>query len=491
MLSNPPSFPQSWWSRPAGGRDVLRLALPLVISSLSWTVMTFTDRMFLTWYAQDALAAALPAAVVMWTVICLPWGVCCYANTFVSQYHGAGRPQRIGPAVWQGVWAALAGVPLVMATVPLAPWMFGWAGHSPAVQQQEIQYYQILCYGAVFMLPAEALSSFFTGRGLTFTVMVVNTLTAAVNVVLDYLWIFGYAGFPTMGIAGAAWATNASLAVRVGVLLWLFLRSDARTAFGTSHWGFDPTLFRRLLRYGLPSGLQLTLEVSGFTVFMLYIGRLGEAELAATNLAFNISSLAFMPVFGLSIAASTLVGQHLGDDRDDLAAQAAWTTCALALGYMALVSLLYVGAPDVLLWGFFVWNSDAQADHLRATAIVLLRFVAAYNLFDALNMVFVGAIKGAGDTVFVLRAQFVLAVLLCGGSWLVIEGLQWGLYGSWAFVTLWVWVVGLVYLARFWQGRWRQMRVIEPAVNDLPAVEPRAPSPCAWEDPCDAVEPSV
>ena len=93
----------NWWRRPCGGREVLRLAMPLVLSSLSWTLLTFIDRMFLMWWSPDALAASFPAALLWWTLICCPLGICMYANTFVSQYDGAGQREHIGPAVWQAV----------------------------------------------------------------------------------------------------------------------------------------------------------------------------------------------------------------------------------------------------------------------------------------------------------------------------------------------------------------------------------------------------
>lgn len=102
---------KTWWTRPAGGRELLALALPLIISTASWTVMNFIDRMFLLWHSTDAMAAAMPAGMLYYTVICYPLGVAAYVNTFVAQYHGAGRPERIGVAVWQGVWLGVLTAP--------------------------------------------------------------------------------------------------------------------------------------------------------------------------------------------------------------------------------------------------------------------------------------------------------------------------------------------------------------------------------------------
>ncbi|MEM8865159.1 MAG: MATE family efflux transporter [Planctomycetota bacterium] len=478
----------SWWARPAGAREVLTVALPLVVSAMSWTVMTFVDRMFLHWVSGDAMSAAFSAGTVWFTLFCFPLGVCTYASTFVSQYFGAGQLRKIGPITWQAVWVAIGFVPFVVAMAPLAPWLFHSAGHDPAVADYEVRYFQILCWGGPAMLIAQALSGFYSGRGQTVVVMIVDAAFALLNVVLDYLWIFGATlpftgasgmawGFPAMGIEGAAWATVVSLSLKALTYAALVLLPRYQEQFATlSGFAFTPKLFRRLLRFGGPSGLQMLLDVTGFTVFILLAGQLGAVPYEATSIAFNVSSLAFMPVWGLSLATSILVGQHLGEDRDDLAARATWTTLILALAYMTVLSSLYVFVPDVFLYGFFGGNpladtpaaADTQAaiDTARAAAVYplavnLLRFVAGYNLLDATLMIFAGAIKGAGDMQFVLRVSIVMAIVLATGSWLAVEVWRLGVYGCWTVVTLWVCVGGVIFLLRFLQGKWRTMRVIE------------------------------
>ena len=130
--------PTGWWSRPCGGREVLRIAIPLIVSTGTWTVMNFTDRMFLLWYSKDSMAAALPAGMVHFAMVCFPLGVAAYVSTFVAQYHGAGQPHRIGPAVWQGIRFGLYCFPVFLTLVPLSPWIFIAAGHNPrAIAQQQ------------------------------------------------------------------------------------------------------------------------------------------------------------------------------------------------------------------------------------------------------------------------------------------------------------------------------------------------------------------
>ncbi len=231
---------------PSGGREVLRVAAPLVVSSLSWTIMTFVDRMFLNWVSPTAMAGAFSAGVSWFTLICLPLGVCSYANTFVAQHDGARQPEQIGRVVWQAIWIAIGFTPIVLAAVPLAPSLFALAEHTPEMYAAEVKYFQILCACAPAMLIAQAGASFYSGRGQTWVVMLVDASAAILNLVLDYLWIFGYAGFPEWGLAGAAWATVLATWVKALVYVVLPLQRRHRARYGTlSGLRLDFPLVRR------------------------------------------------------------------------------------------------------------------------------------------------------------------------------------------------------------------------------------------------------
>ena len=464
------------------------VAMPLVVSSMSWTVMTFVDRMFLNSISGESMAASFTGSVVWFALICFALGVCSFANTFVSQYFGDGQFDRIGPSMWQSVWAALLFSPAVLACIPLAPTIFRFADHPPDVAALETKYFQILCLGGPALLIAQGFSSLYGGRGVTWVVMLVDAVVSLVNLVLDYLWIFGYAGFPAAGIEGAGWATVTAMWLKVAIYLVLIFRQKNRDEFNTTTLGFDRELFGRLLYYGGPCGIQMLLDVCGFTVFVVLVGRLGEMQSEAMSLAFSVNTVAFMPIFGMGMAAAILVGQHLGEDRDDLAARATRTSLEVSLGYMAILCVLYIFFPDTFLGGFFESEaamSPEQSD-LYGMVINLLLFVAAYSMLDAVQMIYVSALKGAGDTQFVLRASMVLAVLFAACSWLSVEVWKLNIYGCWGIVTAWISLMGIVYFLRFRQGKWRAMRVIdqqhhggtserdEPAgnVDDEPLLEP-------------------
>ncbi|MFH1918673.1 MAG: MATE family efflux transporter [Planctomycetota bacterium] len=462
----------NWWTRPCGGRDVFVLALPLVVSMGSMSVMHFVDRMFLLWHSTEAMAAAMPAALLHFTLICFPLGVAMYGNAFVAQYLGAGRPERIGSVVWQSARIGIIAAPLYVATIPLAPMIFNAAGHSPEVAGLEVIYYQVLTFGAGGVLISSAFTTFFTGRGETRVVMVVDCSSVGLNLVLDYLWIFGHAGFPAMGIEGAGWATVVSQWFRVVAYWWMMMRPAYRETYQLDAGRrFDAALMRRIFRYGGPNGLQLLVEVAAFSLFILLVGRLGTEAMAATTLAFNVNSVAFIPMLGLGIAVTTMVGQQLGRNRPDMAARATWTALRMAFTYMGTMALLYVLVPGMFLMGHASGIPADEFARLRDVTVVLLRFAAAYCLFDAAAIIFSGAIKGAGDTRFILLTNLIVAPLPVLASWWGITFFGWGLIWCWTAITGWICTLGLIFLARFLGGRWRRMRVIE--------ADPEEPAPIA------------
>jgi MATE family multidrug resistance protein len=459
------SFWHNFWHRPAGAHEVLSLAVPLVISTSSWTLMHFIDRLFLLWYSPTALAAALPAGMLSFAVESFFLGIAMYVNTFVAQYYGADRHQRIGLAVWQGVALAIVATPLMLLMIPVAPSVFDLIGHETAIRHQEVIYFQVLAFGGGGMVISAATSSFFTGRGKVKTVMIVDSLAAALNILLDYLWIFGYWGFPEWGIAGAAWATVAALWFKTVIYLVLILQQKYRVKYGIlTGLRFDRELFTRLVRYGFPSGMQFLLDVGAFTSFIMLVGRLGERELAATSLAINVNTLAFIPMFGVGTAVATLVGQRLGENRPELAARGTWTAFWLSSVYTGVMTLAYFFMPELFLFAHEMGTTReqlAEFEQIRDMTFMLMRFVAAYCVFDMMNMVFAGALKGAGDTRFILYTTLCMSGVPVLMTWLGIRFAGLGLYWAWVSLTVWVSSIGLIYFGRFVQGKWRDIRVIE------------------------------
>jgi MATE family multidrug resistance protein len=452
-----------WWRAPGGGRELLAIAYPLILSNMSFTVQISVDRMFLTWYSREAVAGAAASMFAVWTLMGLFIATGEYVTTFIGQYYGAGRPRRIGPAVWQGIYFSILAGGLCAALSPLAGPVFAAAGHDPAVRVHEVTYARVLLAGALPVILMATLASFFSGRGRTRTVLVVNILATLVNVVLDYLWIFGHGGFPRAGVAGAALATVASQVFGAVAYLALVLRRTYRDAFATLEgWRPEPALLLRLLRFGLPSGMQFSFEIGAFALFMVIVGRLGTDPLAATAIAFNLNAIVFVPMLGLGLAVSSLVARHLGGDDAAAAERVVYSALALSMVYMIVCGMAYLLLPELLL-GPYAAGADPQAfAPVARVATVLLRFVAVYSIFDMMNVIFGAGLKGAGDTTYPVATVIVVAwTVMLVPAYVGCTLFGRGVYFAWTAASGYVFCVGLLLMRRFRQGRWRTMRVIE------------------------------
>lgn len=442
-----------------GTAELLRLAWPLVLTSSFHTLQVTTDRVLLSRFDEAAVAAAVPAAALFWTPFALLLFATNYATTFVAQYVGAGRPERVGPAVWQAIYFAGLGGLAFLFLVPVAEPLVALGDHAPELQALESTYFRCLCFSALPALVTAAVSSFFAGRGRTRTVLVIDATGLAVNAVAAYGLIFGVGGLPRLGIAGAGWATVLGSTVAACTALALMLLPDFESGFRTrSGWRFDRALFGRLLKFGLPSGLQWGIDVLAFTAFLFLLGRWGETALAASSIAMTLNMIAFVPALGLGQGVAVLVGRRIGEDRPAVAEQTTWAGFRVAWLYMAALAAVYVLAPGPLVWLF---EGAGPEPGLRGLTAVILRFVAVYSLFDSMNAIFSSALRGAGDTRFVSLACLGLSwPIMVVPTWLCWR-YQWGITAAWTFGTLYVSALGLTFLARFRGGRWKSMRVIE------------------------------
>lgn len=272
-------------------------------------------------------------------------------------------------------------------------------------------------------------------------------------------------GFPEDGIAGAGYATSVALwpEKRLTYVL-LILQSNHRQRFGTGLFWLDWQKWTRLWYYGGPSGLQMVLKCSRVHHIC------GSSRQARRNgICGYLHGLQHFDVgvhahLGFGMASGILVGQHLGENNPELAARNTWNSLAIGMGYMAVISIMYVVVPKWFLFWFFAGGEQLSGGidgEVGTLATTLLQFVAAYNLFDALLTILANAVKGAGDTLFVLLVSLIMGLALAILSWLAVEVWNSGIYQCWVIIVGWVWILGLIYLARFMQGKWKKMRVIE------------------------------
>ncbi len=440
-------------------RELLRLAVPLILSMTGVMLMQFVDGLFLARYSAEAVAAVGPASMAAFCLGSLVTGAVGYTSTLTAHYVGAGRPREIGAVIWQGIWLSLVfGVLAALLPLGTRPF-FAWVGHTPEVQRCEVTYVNIVSLGMWASFLSSAIAGFFTGRGVTRVVMAAFLTGHAVNIALAYLLIFGRAGCPRLGIAGAAIASTSAQILTALIFLVLFALPRHHAPFGIwegRRWNID--MLRRLLRFGLPNGVRFSLEIVAWTAFLFFIGRIGTLELASTSIAWRINGLAFFPVVGFSEALRILIGQALGRHEPDRAAHITWQGLLVSEAWMLLTAALFVLLPGPL---FAFFQGEAADPAIATVGAVLLRFIAAYCLLDAVNYIVCGALVAAGDTRWTFGASLVAHGLfiaaLCAA-----DRADVGLYGQWAMATVFVMLIATVWLLRFHSGAWRKIRVIEP-----------------------------
>lgn len=447
-------------------RKILFLSGPLILSHLGVMVMQMVDGLFLARYSKNAIAAVGPAGMDFWVLCGFCMGLVGYTNTFVAQYMGANRPQRVGAAVWQGIYLACGAAVLLFAASFAAPWVFNMVGHEEAIQRDEVVYFTILCYGGLAFMLSGALAGFFAGRNDNVHLMTALITGNIVNAVGAWAMVFGHLGFPEMGMRGAALATVAGQTIQVLIMAWLFFRPRFRRDFAT--WRdrkLDPRLMARMCAYGLPNGVRYVAEILAWAIFLQLLGRADSDGLAASNIVWRINGLAFFPVIGLANAVSMLVGQAQGAGRPDLSRQVTRRGIMLGQIWMTAAALLMVLIPHVLLNIFL--EPGATTDHeLRGLAVILLRFVAVYCLLDGVNIMLMAVLAGAGDTQWMLWASGAVHL----GFIIMLAVLAWyqaGVYAFWTAATVFICSAIWVWIIRFRSDKWESKRVIEHKPLDL------------------------
>ena len=453
------------WREKSRYREVARVCIPLVTGMAATTVMEFTDRIFLSHYSVDAISAVVPAGVTVFLILCFLGGIAGYVSVFIAQYHGSGRPEKIGATLWQGLFFTLfSGIVLLLTALFVTTPLFTLVGHSPEVQVLEERYFRILCMGGVLHVAIQALSGFFTGRGMTRPVMSANVVGMIVNIPLNYGLINGLWGLPELGISGAAIATVVSWGVIVLCLAPPIFSRRFRKEFRLfESMAIDRDILTRLLRYGVPGALQFSLDIFAFTFFILLVGRMGTVPLAASNIVISISSLAFMPALGFSFGMSSLAGQALGRGRPKEARAAAWSGIHLLLCYTLLLDAAFLFAPETLI-SIFIEPGEmgGKYEDILMMATTLLRLVAMYILLDVFYMIFAAVLKGAGDTRFLLFAIFgatlgcMLIPLFVGITYLGM-----GIYAAWGCIVVFITTLSVLISWRYHGGKWEQMLVID------------------------------
>ncbi len=444
----------------AGLSEVLRMTIPLSLAAMSFAIMRFVDTAMVSRLPGDApLAAVGTAGLATFTLATFFLGLVGCVGTFVSQSFGRGEHEDCARYTWQGIYLAVATGAAVLVLWPLAGPMFRLMPHSDEVTRLELIYFRVRLFGFVFISWQAGLVGFFNGVNRSRVPLYAALCSNAVNAVLDYLLIFGHFGFPRWEIGGAAVATVIAQGVHVAVMQAVFLSKGCHEQFASrSTYAIDWVKLRELVRIGWPGGLSFFLDMANWSLFtMVIVGYFGDVALAAHNAAIQFAHLSFLPALGLNQAIAAIVGQWVGRKDVPRAKARTYTAMRLAVAYMTVVgiTLAVFGKPLIRM----AFSQNPEVIQLGG---ILLILCAAFQGFDAVNIVLFGALRGVGDTHWMMRMTVRAGYLFFLPLALVLAFVVgWGAIGAWIGATAYIILLSGVVFRRFHGEGWRSVRIFE------------------------------
>ncbi|HTJ43915.1 MAG TPA: MATE family efflux transporter [Kofleriaceae bacterium] len=444
----------NWTDRPA--RELLRLAAPITVSTLSFSAMTLASTAFVAHIGKDELAGVGLGGVVAFALVCFGIGLLRGAKTLVSQAIGAGRRDRIdhflGAAV--GIGFVLGCAALVLGHV-VAP-ILEHISHSPRAGAFAAEYLAIRSLGAPFLLVLVALREGRYGEGDTARPMRSSLAGNVVNIALDATLILGLG----WGVKGAAVAALCGNLVELFVLAW-----PMRRRVLALRWRRDAA--RAVWKQGLPNGLQFVMEVGAFLILTAMVATMSSADGAAHQMVLHLANVSFLPAHALAEAASVLVGQAVGAGRYDLVPKVA-RRALLTGGAYAVVCSVALAVLGSTIAGAFA----AGDDELARAATALIHVSLAFLVADAANVIARGVLRGASDVRYAATVGIIT-------SWLTTPPLAWffgvrlglGARGGWIGLAFEIIVGASLFWLRVWRGGWRT--AARAARREMIASRPR------------------
>ena len=445
---------QSAWKREL--TDLTRLAIPVVLSELGWMAQGVVDTIMVGKLGPVAIGAVAVGNAVFYTPSLFGIGLLLGLDPLVAQAYGRRDFDACHRWLAQGIYLAAVVTPILMLLVAFASLFFAQVGITPAVVTPATQYLRMLDWSILPLLIYGASRRYLQGVGqvrvITLTYIGANLLNWAGN----YALIYGRWGFPAMGVRGSALSTVVARILMATSLLgfaWRYERRRGHRLF--KRWAAPHIAsIRQLIGLGLPAAGQITLEVGAWNAATLSAGWLNPIALATHQIAINYASITYMIPLGISAATAVSVGHAVGAGDKARARRAGWLALGLGTSFMILAGLVFFIAPEPLIE---LYTHDPQ---VLAVGPSLLWIAAAFQIFDGVQTVCTGALRGLGETRAPMFANFVgywilglpLGLILC-------FVLKWGIYGMWLGLTLALIIISLTLLHRWHHDSKRLLEV--------------------------------
>ncbi len=436
-------------------RALLALAIPVALSEIGWMTMTVVDVIMVGKLGPVAIGAVGLGNAIYYAPSIFGLGLLLGLDTLVSRSWGAGDFDDCHRSLAQGFYIALAATPLLMFFIVVAQPFFTSHGVDPLVGADTRNYVGILNWGTFPLLAYGAFRRYLQGVGCVRPVTFALISANLVNLAGNWIFIYGKLGFPAMGVRGSALSTFIARIYMAAVLVYFAWRHEHGRGHPLfAHWpGPDWIRIRALLHLGLPAACQVVLEVAAFGTATIMAAHLSAVALATHEIALSCAAYTYMVPLGTSAAAAVAVGHAIGAGNRARAHRAGWMAVALAIGFMTAAAVLFFLVPRPILK---IYTRDPQVLLLGAHILLI---VGAFQIFDGVQAVATGALRGLGDTRFPMLVNFagywILGLPL--GAWLCFH-MRWGLSGLWTGLTLALIAIAVLLLARWRSASMHSLR---------------------------------
>ncbi|MGB8029187.1 MAG: MATE family efflux transporter [Terracidiphilus sp.] len=439
------------WRRELGA--MVALAVPVVLSELGWMLMSVVDTIMVGRLGPAAIGAVALGNAVCFTPSMFGMGLMLGLDTLVAQAYGRKDHDECHRWLAQGVYLALIAAVPIMAGIALVSFFFGRFGIAAEVAAPASGYMKVLLWGTLPLLLYGASRRYLQGVGQVRVITVTYVAANLVNWFLNWVLIYGKLGMPAMGVNGSALSTvfaRVTMAVALMGFAWRYERKRGHPLF--RHWaGPQAARLKRLLKLGAPAAGQILLEVGAWSLATVSAGYLTPVALATHQIVLNYASVTYMVPLGISAAAAVSVGHAVGAGDAARARRAGWLALGLGTSFMLLAAVALLVWPRPLIE---LYTSDAR---VLAVGPGLLAIVAAFEVFDGIQTVSTGALRGLGETSAPMWANLVgYWVLGLPLGFFLCFGLRWGIYGLWIGLTLALVVIALALIARWKRDAERQ-----------------------------------
>jgi len=435
---------------------MVTLAVPVVLSELGWMAMGVVDTIMVGRLGPAAIGAVALGNAICYTPSIFGVGLMLGLDTLVAQAYGRNDHDECHRWLAQGVYlACIAAVPIMLG-IWLASIAFGHFGIAAEVAGPASGYLRLLNWGTLPLLLYGATRRYLQGVGQVRVITVTYVLANLINWFGNWVLIYGKLGFPALGVNGSAISTAFARVTMATALLgfaWRYERGRGHPLF--HHWAAPQAArLKRLLQLGAPAAGQILLEVGAWNLATLSAGYLTPVALATHQIVLNYASVTYMVPLGISAAAAVSVGHAVGAGDPARARRAGWMALGLGTSFMLLAALMFLLWPRPLIELF---SSDPR---VLAVGPGLLGIVAAFEIFDGIQTVSTGALRGLGETQAPMWANLVgYWVLGLPLGFFLCFGLKWGIYGLWIGLTLALIVIALVLIVRWRRDARRQLFV--------------------------------